>query len=97
MDLLLELVLGDVLALLAIQMEESVERAGVEHVVAGLAEHQRQLLVVVGHEGGARLLLGHDDERVDVFHSLVRLLRRHPHPVSSSSQADLARQDAIWN
>ena len=73
-DLLLGVLDGEVFLLFSREVEESLQGAGVEQVVAALPEDEGQLLVVVGHEGGAWRLLGERDEAVHILDGLVGFL-----------------------
>ena len=73
---LLKFLLREVFALVLGQVEEACQCGGVEQMVATLPEDQAQLGVIVGHQRGTRVLLGHADQTMDVLHSLECFLQR---------------------
>ena len=73
----MKLLLREVLALPAREVEESVPGTSMEHVVAGLPEDEALLGVVAGHNGGTGRLLGERDQTVDVLHRLEGFLTNH--------------------
>ena len=74
MCLPLELLWGEVATLFSGQVEESMPGTRMEESTARLPEHEAQLVVVVGHEGRLRGLLGQTDQTVDVLNRLEGFL-----------------------